>query len=243
MPSPARVSALSFQDARAILLRELSSVSPRGGLENVALERAVGRVLAQPVAADRDYPTLDRSARDGFAVRSSDVPGRLRVIGEVRAGDRFGGTVQRGEAVEIMTGAPVPDGADTIVMVEHVQRDGASLQFDRGSPAGQFINYRGGEAAAGAVFASRRVASRIYGGSAFGGSRRQFCSSVSPATGSRVGYRRRTGQPREETRGTPDSKFERLFFSRSSGTRGRHSGDFGIARDDEEETRGLIDRG
>ena len=87
-----------------------------------------GRVLAEDIPADRDYPPFNRSVRDGFAVRSADIPGRVRIIGEVRAGERFPGSVEPGQAVEIMTGAPVPEGADAVVMVEHCVRhdDGPS---------------------------------------------------------------------------------------------------------------------
>jgi len=118
--------------------------------ESVALECAAGRVLADEIRADRDFPALARSVRDGFAVRAQDLPGTLRIIGEVRAGDRFEGTVAAGEAVEIMTGAPVPSGADAVVMVEHVTRgaDG-SVTTDRAAGPGQFINPQGCEARAG----------------------------------------------------------------------------------------------
>ena len=203
----------------------------------------MGRVLAQPVVADRDYPTLDRSARDGFAVRSSDVPGRLRVIGEVRAGDRFGGTVQRGEAVEIMTGAPVPDGADTIVMVEHVQRDGASIQFDRGSPAGQFINYRGGEAAAGAVL--------LPAGSRVGYTEVALLAAVGVSS-VRVFRQPRvavlaTGDELVSPKKKPAEHQIRNSNAYSLAAQVERAGGIpeilGIARDDEEVTRGLIDRG
>ena len=133
------------------MVRELSAATRLPQTEEVDLETAGGRVLAQDLYADRDYPTLDRSARDGFAVRSSDMPGRLRVIGEVRAGERFSAPIALGEAVEIMTGAPVPQGADSIVMVEHVQRDGDLITYNAEAPVGQFINYRGGESAAGTL--------------------------------------------------------------------------------------------
>jgi molybdopterin molybdotransferase len=118
--------------------------------ELVALECAAGRVLAEEIRADRDFPALARSVRDGFAVRASDVRGSLRVIGEVRAGDRFDGTVETGDAVEIMTGAPVPRGADAVIMVEHTTRaaDG-SVSTDRAATPGQFINAAGCEAHAG----------------------------------------------------------------------------------------------
>ena len=120
-------------------------------VETTSLDTAAGRVLARDVLADRPYPALDRTARDGFAVRSSDMPGRVRVIGEVRAGERFDRAVGAGEAVEIMTGAPVPQGADAIVMVEHVEREGDFIAFGGAVASGQFINFQGGESPAGAL--------------------------------------------------------------------------------------------
>jgi molybdopterin molybdotransferase len=117
----------------------------------VALAEAAGRVLACDVAADRDTPALARSVRDGFAVRSTDVPGRLRVIGEVRAGERFAGAVGPGEAVEIMTGAPMPEGADAVVMVEHTRRENVWVVTGESAGPLQFINARGCEATAGEV--------------------------------------------------------------------------------------------
>jgi molybdopterin molybdotransferase len=117
--------------------------------ESVALEAAAGRVLAELVAADRDYPALARSVRDGYAVRAVDLPGELEVIGEVRAGDSFAGEVGARQAVEIMTGAPVPRGADAVVMLEYVRREGARVIADQTAKAGQFINPQASEARAG----------------------------------------------------------------------------------------------
>ena len=115
----------------------------------VALDAAAGRVLAEPLHADRDYPALARSVRDGYAVRAGDLPGELTVIGEVRAGENFQGEVGRGQAVEIMTGAPVPRGADAVVMVEYVGREGDRVRMDQTAEPGQFINQQGSEARAG----------------------------------------------------------------------------------------------
>src|SRR5215469_15912603 len=94
---------LTFEEARACVLR-----NARRGTETepVRLLDAAERVLAEPILAERDYPPFDRSARDGFAVRARDLPGDLRVAGEVRAGGLFEKTLEQGEAVEIMTGAP-----------------------------------------------------------------------------------------------------------------------------------------
>jgi hypothetical protein len=140
------VATLSFQDARQCVLERICAAVAVG---EVPLDDACGRVLADPVDADRDYPATARSIRDGFAVRSEDTPGRLRVTGEVAAGAAFGGEVQRGEAVEIMTGAPVPRGADAVVMVEHVTRDGEFIAAPA-APHAQFVNPQASEARAGA---------------------------------------------------------------------------------------------
>lgn len=116
--------------------------------EEIALREADGRVLAAPLLADRDFPALSRSIRDGFAVRSAETPGRLRVSGEVRAGESFGGKAAAGEAIEIMTGAPVPAGTDAVVMVEHTRREDGFVEVPS-AEAGQFINPQGSEARAG----------------------------------------------------------------------------------------------
>lgn len=91
--------------------------------ENVPIEKADGRVLATPLAATRTQPPFHASAMDGYAVRAVDVqtPGamRLRVVGVSAAGNRFHGVVGAGEAVRIFTGAPVPEGADTILIQEN----------------------------------------------------------------------------------------------------------------------------
>jgi molybdopterin molybdotransferase len=145
------VEALTFEEARAAVLRLVGEAAAAPSVERVALEAASGRVLAEDVAADRDVPATARSIRDGYAVRSSDVPGALEVIGEVRAGDSFEGRVGRGQAVEIMTGAPVPAGADAVVMVEDTRREGTRVTAGVGAAPGQFINPRASEAAAGEV--------------------------------------------------------------------------------------------
>jgi molybdopterin molybdotransferase len=121
---------------------------PLPPIEEVPLAEADGRVLAAHAAADRDRPALDRSMRDGFAVRAIDLPGRLDIVGEVRAGERFIGELAAGQAVEIMTGAPIPAGADTVVMIEHTRREGGRVVIPDAAEARQFINRRGCEAVA-----------------------------------------------------------------------------------------------
>ena len=123
--------------------------------ERVSLADSAGRVLAQDVAADRDTPALSRSVRDGFALRSCDAPGELRVVGEVRAGGRLETELKAGEAIEIMTGAPMPPGADSVVMVERVTHANGSVRVEEPVERGQFVNPRGCEAAAGELVLRR----------------------------------------------------------------------------------------
>jgi molybdopterin molybdotransferase len=145
------VPAFTFEQARRCVLKTVRAARPAPAAETVALEAAAGRVLADPIAADRDYPALARSVRDGYAVRAVDLPGELEVIGEVRAGENFSGEVGARQAVEIMTGAPVPRGADAVVMVEHVHREGARVVASQAAATGQFINRQASEARAGEI--------------------------------------------------------------------------------------------
>jgi len=140
------VATLRFREARECVIAKVREARPSPATEEVALFDAVGRVLARDLLADRDYPPLSRSIRDGYAVRRADLPATLRVIGEVRAGEAFPGTVGPGEAVEIMTGAPVPDGADAVVMLEYVRREDQRVIIDAAPESGQFINPRAAEA-------------------------------------------------------------------------------------------------
>lgn len=140
------VATLTFEQARQCVLREVSAAQPQRKVERVGLAEAPGRVLAEPIAADRDYPALPRSVRDGFAVRAEDLPGELSVIGEVRAGESFAGQVRPGEAVEIMTGAPVPIGTNAVVMVEHCTVTGQRVNIPRTLAPGENISPRASQA-------------------------------------------------------------------------------------------------
>ena len=146
MPEAARQQTLDFENARRIVVEMVRGLGVKRGTESIPLLHAHGRILAQPVTADRDYPALRRSLRDGFAVRSNTVPGTLHIRGEVRAGEGEQAPLGESEALEIMTGAPVPAGADAVVMIEHVTRTGESVAIDRPTETGQFINERGAEA-------------------------------------------------------------------------------------------------
>jgi molybdopterin molybdotransferase len=131
-----------------MVINTVGASRPVPAIEDVGLDAAAGRVLAEDVAADRDTPALARSVRDGYAVRAADLPGDLAVIGEVRAGGRFEGELSAGQAIEIMTGAPIPTGADAVVMVEHTSRDNGRVHIEGAAEPHQFINPQGCEAAA-----------------------------------------------------------------------------------------------
>jgi molybdopterin molybdotransferase len=140
------VPALTFTQARDAVLHEVQAAMSAPAIESVELAACGGRVLAEDIRADRDYPPFHRSMRDGFAVRASDLSGRLRIIGEVRAGHTFSGVMRQGEAIEIMTGAPVPEGADAVVMVEHTVRNDNTVSTNATPAAGDNISPQGCEA-------------------------------------------------------------------------------------------------
>ncbi len=142
---------LPVEDALALLLDGAAPLRP----ETVAIGEAAGRVLASPALARRTQPPFDASAMDGYAVRAADVaalPARLAVVGESAAGRRFTGSVGAGQAVRIFTGAPVPDGADAILIQENVDtlEDGEIEAFD-GTSVGRHIRRAGLDFRAGDV--------------------------------------------------------------------------------------------
>ncbi len=145
------MSTVSFQQAREIVEREVRGARQLPESETVALADAQHRILAEPIAADRDYPPFDRATRDGYAVRAADTPGPLQVIGLVRAGTEFGGEMRRGQAIEIMTGAPAPAGADAVIMVEYTRREGDRVVLERPVRPGENIVPVGSEAKAGVI--------------------------------------------------------------------------------------------
>jgi molybdopterin molybdotransferase len=155
------VSILSFPDARRAVERFAASVIA-SRTERLDLAQARDRVLASTVIADRDLPPFPRSARDGYAVRSSDIsraPAKLSFAGEIRAGADPASVcphLEPGYAVGIMTGAAVPSGADTVVMVEYTSRpDETSVLIDRSTIAGENIVPAGSEAPSGATLLNR----------------------------------------------------------------------------------------
>ena len=115
--------------------------------EQIALADAFGRVLAENLSARRTQPPHAVSAMDGYAVKAADVatlPARLKIVAEIPSGQSFDGTVGNGEAARIFTGAPVPNGADTIVIQENTKRSGKKVEvIDGEAPVGRFIRPAG----------------------------------------------------------------------------------------------------
>jgi molybdopterin molybdotransferase len=147
MTAPSQV--LSFEDARRAVEDHASRATP-GAKETLDLLFAAGRVLAEPISADRDIPPFARSTRDGFAVRSADlknIPTRLKVIGEIKAGpNQAASPITPGETYSIMTGAPVPNGADSVVMVEYTSQQNDSVEIKRAVTLGENVVPQGAEA-------------------------------------------------------------------------------------------------
>jgi molybdopterin molybdotransferase len=236
------VAPLTFEEARERVLSAVREGRAARATEEAALEDAAGRVLAEDVAADRDVPALARSVRDGYAVRAADLPGELRVIGEVRAGERWAGVVGPGEAVEIMTGAPVPAGADAVVMVEYAERAGGRVRIGRAEP-GQFINPRACEAVAGDVVL--RAGARLdYSGvaalAAFGRERVRIFRRPTAAIVA-------TGDEIVEAGRTPEEFQIRNSNAYSLAAQVARAGGspmiLPVARDNEEDTRRIVERG
>jgi molybdopterin molybdotransferase len=159
-PDPAAGAVLSFEDARHVVEEHATAVRVPE-IVTVELLSAAGRVLAEDVIADRDFPPFARSTRDGYAVRSADLarlPATLRMIAEIKAGemlDRIPENIAPGETAAIMTGAPVPAGADSVVMVEYTSQRGERVEVQRPTAKGENVVPRAAEARAGDVLLRR----------------------------------------------------------------------------------------
>lgn len=121
--------------------------------ETVPLAEARGRVLAAGIDAPFSQPPFTASAMDGYAFRHGDTP-PLRLVGTSRAGERFTGTMAPGETVRIFTGAPMPDGADSVVIQEDVERQGETIRFDRPLQKGANVRAEGCDFIAGGAIAA-----------------------------------------------------------------------------------------
>jgi molybdopterin molybdotransferase len=140
---------VTFEEARRIVETHASKVSPHES-ETVDLLAAAGRVLAESIVADRDFPPFPRATRDGYAVLSRDVektPVTLQLVGEIKAGGANDSVVvSAGQTASIMTGAPLPPGADAVAMVEYTSQTGASVEIKRSVKPGENFVPRAAEA-------------------------------------------------------------------------------------------------
>jgi molybdopterin molybdotransferase len=127
LPGYPEAARLVYDFAVSLLLRSRRT-------ERLALDDALGRILAQPVRADRDMPAFPRSTRDGYAVRTAEAAGHewLQVAGSIRAGDPPAGPLPANSAWEIMTGAAVPGDADAVAMLEHVEHAAGRMRLNAG---------------------------------------------------------------------------------------------------------------
>jgi molybdopterin molybdotransferase len=125
---------LSFANASRVVREHADRLAPQGAPQSMGLLDSLNRVLAEPVSADRDQPPFPRSTRDGFACRANELAtGRaLYVSGLIRAGDLQAIEIIPGKTIEIMTGAALPAGADCVVMLEHVEREGETIRLAPG---------------------------------------------------------------------------------------------------------------
>jgi molybdopterin molybdotransferase len=169
---------ISVDQARKIVIETFRSLPIELRVERVLLTAALGRVLAQEIVADTDQPPFDRSIKDGYAVRSGDiqkVPVVLNIVGESKAGDATLPRVSSGEAVRIMTGAALPDGADAVVMVEDTEAvesaagqrplgsfDSRHIRVMKGVREGANISRHGSEAHAGETLVPRGQRLRVH---------------------------------------------------------------------------------
>jgi len=141
--------ALPLEQARA---RILEQVEPVAGHERLNLLDALGRILAEPVSAAIDVPNHTNSAMDGYAVRAADLvepDAKLRQVGESFAGHPYDRRVGAGECVRIMTGAVLPDGADSVVMQERTEREDDLVRFQEACKSGANVRAAGEDVARG----------------------------------------------------------------------------------------------
>lgn len=145
---------IPYDEAQA---RVLALISPLN-VESVPLRAAAGRVLAEPVKAERDQPPFDAAVMDGYAVTAADRrPGaRLRVVGEAGAGHAHGAELRQGEALRIFTGAPVPAGAGAVIPQEDTLREGTEVTLEEIDHSTDHIRRRGGDFSVGTTLAAPR---------------------------------------------------------------------------------------
>jgi molybdopterin molybdotransferase len=147
---------LTYEQARRAVIDQVARTKGPRATASLSVWNALGFILAEEVKTDRDYPPFDRSTRDGYAVRAAEVAlaATLRCVAEIKAGDTVTQPLAPGDCAQIMTGAAVPSGADAVVMIEHADRDGDAVRFERAAQPGQNIVPRASEARRGEAILS-----------------------------------------------------------------------------------------
>src|SRR5437660_2023257 len=147
---------LTYEQARRTVIEQAEKAKGPRATASLSVWDALGFVLAQEIKTDRDYPPFHRSTRDGYAVRAAEATAgsKLRCLGEIKAGDMFATQLASGTCLQIMTGAPVPPGADAVMMLEHTKREADLVKFERAAHSGQNIVQRGSEAKRGETLLS-----------------------------------------------------------------------------------------
>ena len=138
---------LSIAEAQQLVLERAEPLPA----ENVPLEGAARRVLAEPARAEIDLPPFPSSAMDGYAVRADETPGRLRIEARIAAGNPASSALESGQAMGIATGGVVPDGADAVIPIEYVVEHGNEIEIDSAVERGDNVRPRGGDIRAGEV--------------------------------------------------------------------------------------------
>lgn len=138
---------LSIAEAQQLVLERTEPLPA----ENVPLEGAARRVLAEPARAEIDLPPFPSSAMDGYAVRADETPGRLRIEARIAAGNPATAALESGQAMGIATGGVVPDGADAVIPIEYVVEHGNEIEIDSAVERGDNVRPRGGDIRAGEV--------------------------------------------------------------------------------------------
>jgi len=228
---------ISVDEAREAVRRK---AQPLAEHEEVPPGAALGRMLAEPLRADRDDPPFDRALMDGYAVRAADaqkVPVSLRIAGEVAAGDAALPRVEAGCAVRINTGAPLPPGADAIARVEETRPEGASgVTLLRALVPGADILRRGTLARAGEAVAEGPITpEKIAVCASIGASRVRVVRALRVAVLA-------TGSELEEDPGAHAIRNSNGPMVRAL-LRGHEVTDLGVARDERTELEALLERG
>ncbi len=152
---------ITVDEARATILGKIKTK----GTENVSIDDALGRILAEDVIARRNNPPMDNSAMDGYALIAADIqsatpdnPVPLKVVEDIPAGAVAQGTLKTGQAMRIMTGAPIPEGADAVLMQEDTDRDGDTVLVKDKADVGENIRLSGEDVKAGEVVLPKGIA-------------------------------------------------------------------------------------